>query len=68
MMARFQELIEAMTLENMRQNGVRSLDVQCNQCRQPGHPQCRPLAGRSDRALVLIGWSILLDVEGSSLR
>jgi hypothetical protein len=25
--------IEPMDLANMRQNGVRSLDVQCNQCR-----------------------------------
>jgi hypothetical protein len=35
MMARssFNDSIEPMTLENMRQNGVRSLDVQCKQCR-----------------------------------
>jgi hypothetical protein len=30
---RFNDPIEPMTLENMRENGVRSLDVQCNQCR-----------------------------------
>jgi hypothetical protein len=33
MMARSHEPIEPMTLENMRHNGVRSLDVQCSQCR-----------------------------------
>ena len=32
-MARFNEPIEPMTLGNMRENGVRSLWVQCNQCR-----------------------------------
>ena len=32
-MARSHETIEPMTLENMRHNGVRSLDVQCNECR-----------------------------------
>jgi DNA-directed RNA polymerase subunit RPC12/RpoP len=31
--SRFYVPIEPMTLQNMRQNGVRSLDVQCNQCR-----------------------------------
>jgi hypothetical protein len=45
-MTRSHEPIEPMDLENMRQNGVRSLDVQCNQCRHkvivnvdhlPGH-------------------------------
>jgi hypothetical protein len=30
---RFNDPIEPMDLENMRQNGVRSLWVQCNQCR-----------------------------------
>jgi hypothetical protein len=30
---RLNDPIEPMTLENMRHNGVRSLDVQCNQCR-----------------------------------
>jgi hypothetical protein len=34
MTARSHEPIEPMTLENMRRNGVRSLDVQCNQCRR----------------------------------
>ncbi len=32
-MARSYEPIEPMTLENMHAKGVRSLDVQCNQCR-----------------------------------
>jgi hypothetical protein len=32
-MARSHEPIEPMTLENMRHNGVRSLDIQCKQCR-----------------------------------
>jgi hypothetical protein len=31
-MARSHETIEPMTLENMRHNGVRSLDVSCWQC------------------------------------
>jgi hypothetical protein len=31
--SRFDDPIEAMTLENMRDNGVRSLDVQSHQCR-----------------------------------
>jgi hypothetical protein len=31
--SRFNDAIEPMDLANMRQNGVRSLDVQCNQCR-----------------------------------
>jgi hypothetical protein len=31
--SRFNDPIEPMTLENMRANGVRSLDIQCNQCR-----------------------------------
>jgi hypothetical protein len=31
--SRFNDPIEPMDLANMRQNGVRSLDVQCNQCR-----------------------------------
>jgi hypothetical protein len=31
--SRFNDPIEPMTLENMRANGVRSLDVQCNECR-----------------------------------
>jgi hypothetical protein len=44
--SRFNDPIEPMTLENMRANGVRSLDIQCNQCRHevvlnvdhlPGH-------------------------------
>jgi hypothetical protein len=30
---RSHETIEPMTLENMRHNGLRSLDVHCNQCR-----------------------------------
>jgi hypothetical protein len=30
---RFNEPIEPMDLANMRANGVRSLDVQCNKCR-----------------------------------
>jgi hypothetical protein len=29
----FKEPIEPMDLANMRANGVRSLDIQCNQCR-----------------------------------
>jgi hypothetical protein len=33
MATRFNDPIEPMTLANMRENGVRSLDVQCNQCR-----------------------------------
>jgi hypothetical protein len=41
-MARSHEPIEPMTLENMRHNGVRSLDVQCNQCR---HHERRPSPG-----------------------
>jgi hypothetical protein len=32
-MARLNDPIEPMTLANMRENGVRSLDVQCWQCR-----------------------------------
>jgi hypothetical protein len=32
-MTRSHEPIEPMDLENMRQNGVRSLDVQCHNCR-----------------------------------
>ena len=45
-MTRSHEPIEPMDLENMRQNGVQSLDVQYNQCRHrvivkvdhlPGH-------------------------------
>jgi hypothetical protein len=31
--SRFNELIEPMDLDNMRQNGVRSLDVMCLNCR-----------------------------------
>jgi hypothetical protein len=31
--SRFNDPIEPMDLENMRQNGLRSLWVQCNQCR-----------------------------------
>jgi hypothetical protein len=31
--SRFSDPIEPMDLENMRQNGVRSLWIQCNQCR-----------------------------------
>jgi hypothetical protein len=31
--ARFPDTIEPMDLANMRQNGVRSLAVQCHQCR-----------------------------------
>jgi hypothetical protein len=31
--SRFNDPIEAMTLQNMRENGVRSLAVQCHQCR-----------------------------------
>jgi hypothetical protein len=31
--SRFNAPVELITLQNMRQNGVRSLDVQCNQCR-----------------------------------
>ena len=31
--SRFNAPIEPMDLENMRQNGVRSLWIQCNQCR-----------------------------------
>jgi hypothetical protein len=31
--SRSNDPIEPMTLQNMRDNGVRSLDVQCNQCR-----------------------------------
>ena len=31
--SRFNDPIEPMDLENMRQNGVRSLWIQCNQCR-----------------------------------
>jgi hypothetical protein len=30
---RFNDPIEPMTLQNMRENGVRSLAVQCHQCR-----------------------------------
>jgi hypothetical protein len=30
---RFNDPIETMTLSNMRENGVRSLAVQCHQCR-----------------------------------
>ena len=32
MVERFKYKIEPMDLENMRQNGVRSLDIQCLQC------------------------------------
>jgi hypothetical protein len=32
--ARFNDPIEPMDLANVRQNGVRSLAVQCNQCLQ----------------------------------
>jgi hypothetical protein len=44
--SRFNDPIEPMTLANMRENGVRSLSVQCHQCRHeviinadhlPGH-------------------------------
>ena len=31
--SRFNDPIEPMDLENMRQNGVRSLWIQCNRCR-----------------------------------
>jgi hypothetical protein len=31
--SRFNDPIEPMTLQNMRANGVRSLAVQCHQCR-----------------------------------
>jgi hypothetical protein len=31
--SRFNDPIEPMDLANMRHNGVRSLDVQCNKCR-----------------------------------
>ena len=30
--ARFNDPIESMTLQNMRENGVRSLDIMCHQC------------------------------------
>jgi hypothetical protein len=30
--SRFHDPIEPMTLDNMRENGVRSLDIQCHQC------------------------------------
>jgi hypothetical protein len=30
---RFNDPIEPMTLQNMRDNGVRSLSVQCHRCR-----------------------------------
>jgi hypothetical protein len=32
--SRFNEPIEPMTLQNMRDNGVRSLSIQCHQCRR----------------------------------
>jgi len=31
--SRFNDPIEPMTLQNMRENGVRSLSIQCHQCR-----------------------------------
>jgi hypothetical protein len=31
--SRFNDPIEPMTLGNMRENGVRSLAIQCHQCR-----------------------------------
>src|SRR5271156_301399 len=31
--AHFNDPIEPMTLQNMRENGVRSLDIMCHQCR-----------------------------------
>jgi hypothetical protein len=31
--SRFNDPIEPMTLQNIRENGVRSLAVQCHQCR-----------------------------------
>jgi hypothetical protein len=45
---RFNAPIEPMDFANMRENGVRSLSVQCHQCRH----ERRPSAGRSDRVIV----------------
>jgi hypothetical protein len=49
--SRFNDPIDPMTLENMRENGVRSLAVQCHQCRHEVVMR-RPSAGRPDRAIV----------------
>jgi hypothetical protein len=47
--------IEPMTLENMRANGVRSLDVQCNECRHRVIVNIDHLPG--DLTVPLFGWS-----------
>jgi len=48
--SRFSDPIEPMDLANMRENGARSLWVQCHQCRHETIMNVDHLPGDSDRA------------------
>ena len=56
--SRFNDPIEPMDLENMRQNGVRSLWIQCNQCRHIMVMNVEPSPRRSHRALIRAAYGL----------
>jgi hypothetical protein len=50
--SRFNDPIEPMTLGNMRENGVRSLDIMYHQCRHETIMNVDHMPGRPDGAVV----------------